>query len=302
MPLFTHVLATLPFLTLILLRPEYIGRTRSMTWLLMPWLLASPGYQQQCHWLCRTPRFLSPMKTGVQREEPHRAVLIKRRRLISIGIPSINIRRSRDRLIFIMRITIPGKTVFILRRGPTSPWYWDIQNVKGYGKLWNRTNRIPRVSADISGTIQCILDISRSLFPQCEIWVSFMSSKSGRSFTFQFIVLSAISCSIYRDMSRAYSIKLCSPLLDKTVRHNPGGIDLQVPQVCLRHHGYLLPSHKSATGVYLRSLFGCWWSGTIAIIETLYWWYTLMARWCSNYWNFGTRINFSNWSSRHVTQ
>ena len=31
------------------------------------------------------------------------------------------IRRSGDRLIFIMEITIPGKTVFILRRGPV-PW------------------------------------------------------------------------------------------------------------------------------------------------------------------------------------
>ena len=36
-------------------------------------------------------------------------------------IPIIKIRRSGDRLIFIMEITIPGKTVFILRRGPL-PW------------------------------------------------------------------------------------------------------------------------------------------------------------------------------------
>ena len=36
-------------------------------------------------------------------------------------IPIIKIRRSGDRLIFIMEITIPGKTVFILRRGPI-PW------------------------------------------------------------------------------------------------------------------------------------------------------------------------------------
>ena len=36
----------------------------------------------------------------------------------SIGIHIIKIRRSHDRLIFIMELSIPGKTVFIYRHGP----------------------------------------------------------------------------------------------------------------------------------------------------------------------------------------
>ena len=31
--------------------PSYLGFTWSLTWLLMPWLLASPGHQQPCYWL-----------------------------------------------------------------------------------------------------------------------------------------------------------------------------------------------------------------------------------------------------------
>ena len=46
------------------------------------------------------------------------AVSISRCHLTSIGIPIIKIRRSHDRLIFIMEIPIPGKTVFMLRLGP----------------------------------------------------------------------------------------------------------------------------------------------------------------------------------------
>ena len=42
--------------------------------------------------------------------------------LTSIGIPSIKIRRSHDRLIFIMEIPISRKTVFILIQGP-GPWF-----------------------------------------------------------------------------------------------------------------------------------------------------------------------------------
>ena len=36
---------------LIVLRIEYSGRTRSIPWLQMPWLLASPGHQQSWYWL-----------------------------------------------------------------------------------------------------------------------------------------------------------------------------------------------------------------------------------------------------------
>ena len=32
--------------------PSYLGWTRSILWLLMPWLLASPGHQQPWYWLC----------------------------------------------------------------------------------------------------------------------------------------------------------------------------------------------------------------------------------------------------------
>ena len=35
---------------------SYLGLTRSISWLLMPWLLTSPGHQQQWHWLCRICR------------------------------------------------------------------------------------------------------------------------------------------------------------------------------------------------------------------------------------------------------
>ena len=34
------------------LKPEYSGQTRSITWQLMTWLLASPGHQQPWYWLC----------------------------------------------------------------------------------------------------------------------------------------------------------------------------------------------------------------------------------------------------------
>ena len=34
-------------------REVYLGLTRSISWLLMPWLLTSPGHQQPWYWLCR---------------------------------------------------------------------------------------------------------------------------------------------------------------------------------------------------------------------------------------------------------
>ena len=34
--------------------PSYLGLTRSISWLLMPWLLTSPGHQQPWYWLYRT--------------------------------------------------------------------------------------------------------------------------------------------------------------------------------------------------------------------------------------------------------
>ena len=47
-----------------------------------------------------------------------RSVYIQRWPLTSIKIPIIKIRWSHDSLIFIMQISIPGKTVFVLRPGP----------------------------------------------------------------------------------------------------------------------------------------------------------------------------------------
>ena len=36
--------------------------TRSISWMLMPWLLTSPGHQQPWYWLCRIGRFLSYLR------------------------------------------------------------------------------------------------------------------------------------------------------------------------------------------------------------------------------------------------
>ena len=33
--------------------PSYLILTRSVSWLLMPWLLVSPGHQQSWYWLCK---------------------------------------------------------------------------------------------------------------------------------------------------------------------------------------------------------------------------------------------------------
>ena len=40
-------------LTLNVRVPSYLDLTRSISWLLMPWLLVSPGHQQPWYWLCR---------------------------------------------------------------------------------------------------------------------------------------------------------------------------------------------------------------------------------------------------------
>ena len=45
-------------LTLLVLKPEYYLR-RSIAWLLMPWLLVSPGHQQPYYWLHRRIKSLS---------------------------------------------------------------------------------------------------------------------------------------------------------------------------------------------------------------------------------------------------
>ena len=59
-----YVLCFLPHvvLTLNVRGPSYLGLTRSISWLLMPWLLTSPGHQQPWYWLCGIGRFLSYLR------------------------------------------------------------------------------------------------------------------------------------------------------------------------------------------------------------------------------------------------
>ena len=45
--------------------PSELGLTRSISWLLMPWLLASPGHQQPWYWLCRIARSLSYSRRNI---------------------------------------------------------------------------------------------------------------------------------------------------------------------------------------------------------------------------------------------
>ena len=42
--------------------PSYLGLTMSISCLLMPWLLTSPGHQQPWYWICRKGRFLSYLR------------------------------------------------------------------------------------------------------------------------------------------------------------------------------------------------------------------------------------------------
>ena len=49
-------------LTLNVRGPSYLGLTRSISWLLLPWLLTSPVHQQPWYWLCRIGGFLSYLR------------------------------------------------------------------------------------------------------------------------------------------------------------------------------------------------------------------------------------------------
>ena len=52
--LYINLIASVPYrLTLSVRGPSYLGLTRSISWLLMPWLLTSPGHQQPWYWLYR---------------------------------------------------------------------------------------------------------------------------------------------------------------------------------------------------------------------------------------------------------
>ena len=56
---FTKVRVTL---TLNVRGLSYLGLTRSISWLLMPWLLMSPGHQQPWYWLYRICRSFSYLR------------------------------------------------------------------------------------------------------------------------------------------------------------------------------------------------------------------------------------------------
>ena len=49
-------------LTLNVREPSYLGLSRSISWLLMPWLLTSPGHQQPWYWLYRICRSFSCLR------------------------------------------------------------------------------------------------------------------------------------------------------------------------------------------------------------------------------------------------
>ena len=60
-----YVLMTSSQVTLLTLNvqgPSYLGLTRSISWLLMPWLLMSPGHQQPWYWLYRIWRSFSYLR------------------------------------------------------------------------------------------------------------------------------------------------------------------------------------------------------------------------------------------------
>ena len=51
-------------LTLNVQWPSHLDLTMSISWLLMPWLLTSPGHQQLWYWLCRICKSWSYLKTS----------------------------------------------------------------------------------------------------------------------------------------------------------------------------------------------------------------------------------------------
>ena len=53
----------LPWITISYVRGlSYPGITKSISWLLMPWLLTSPGHQQPWYWLCKIGIFHSYLR------------------------------------------------------------------------------------------------------------------------------------------------------------------------------------------------------------------------------------------------
>ena len=62
-------------LTLNVRGPSYLGLTRSISWLLMPWLLKSPGHQQPWDWLykiCRSFSYSRKYLCDINEDEWHK--------------------------------------------------------------------------------------------------------------------------------------------------------------------------------------------------------------------------------------
>ena len=60
--LFSHMISMRSMLILNVRGPSYLGLTRSVSWLLMPWLLTSPGHQQPWYWLYKMCRSFSYLR------------------------------------------------------------------------------------------------------------------------------------------------------------------------------------------------------------------------------------------------
>ena len=105
--------------------------------------------------------------------------------VLPVGIPIIKIRRSGDRLIFVMETPIPGKTVFILGRYPDyKVWlsyiYRNSTWTKGiiilhWRKLQYNTNisKIPNVSFTKKFYVALCIDKSNFTHPLVDVFYSF---------------------------------------------------------------------------------------------------------------------------------
>ena len=73
-------LGILSLLTLNVRGPSYLDLTRSISWLLMPWLLRSPGHQQPWYWLYRICRSFSywrnDFKCHINMDEWHKCMFM----------------------------------------------------------------------------------------------------------------------------------------------------------------------------------------------------------------------------------
>ena len=99
-------------LTLKVRGPSYLGLSRSISWLLMPWLLTSPGHQQPWYWLYRICRSFSYLRKcfkylcQINVEEWHKMQ-------IYVYVPSENL--ARKGLIWSLQVSCWVSVLSILR-------------------------------------------------------------------------------------------------------------------------------------------------------------------------------------------